>query len=175
MKRSFGAALMLATLLASAAVGGIGVTRAADATIAPAAPYTVGGHSRSTATLKGRPAMLWLLSTWCGSCAAGLQAMAKNATQIQKSGLRVVILRNYQDGGYPGPTIDKFVSEVAPTILRDTKWTLGNASAALERAYNSRHYADIYFLIDATGRIQQIGGAPAATMAKILRFAHNDT
>ena len=139
---------------------------------APVVPYvTFDGHALSTAQLKGHRAMLWLLSTWCGSCAAGLQAMADQAGKLEKTGLRVVILRNYQNGGYPGPDIRDFVNRVAPKLLKVPGWTLGEASMQLDHAYNRKHYPDIYFLIDADGRVQAVSGAPSATMDKILRFA----
>lgn len=139
---------------------------------APTVPYaTAGGRTLSTAQLKGHRTMLWLLSTWCGSCAAGLQAMADKADQLEKAGLRVVVLRNYQNGGYPGPDIRSFVDRVAPKLLKEPGWTFGEASPQLDYAYNRKHYPDIYFLIDASGRVQAVDGAPAATMDKILRFA----
>ncbi|TAL86389.1 MAG: hypothetical protein EPN74_05025, partial [Rhodanobacter sp.] len=50
---------------------------AATPPLAPIVPYTTaGGRTLSTAQFKGHRTMLWLLSTWCGSCAAGLQTMA---------------------------------------------------------------------------------------------------
>lgn len=142
---------------------------------APAAPYTTaGGQTRSTAQLKGHKTMVWLLSTWCGSCAAGLQAMADHADQIEKAGLHVVVLRNYQNGGYPGMDIRSFVDRVAPKLLKEPGWTFGKASMQLDYAYNRRHYPDIYFLINASGQVQAVNGAPAATMDRILRFARGD-
>lgn len=142
---------------------------------APAAPYvTAGGQTRSTAQLKGHKTMVWLLSTWCGSCAAGLHAMADQADQIEKAGLQVVVLRNYQNGGYPGPDIRSFVARVAPKLLKQPGWTFGEASMQLEYAYNRKHYPDIYFLVDASGQVQATDGAPAATMDRILRFARGD-
>ncbi len=140
---------------------------------APAVPYTVGGEMHSTAALRGRPTLLWLLSTWCASCAVGVHALAAHSAEIEMSGLRVVILRNYHNGGYPGPDIRAFVGRIAPGIMTGTDWSLGEASAALEQAYNPRGYPDIYFLMDAAGYIQVVSGAPGVTMDKILRFARS--
>ncbi|TAM24176.1 MAG: redoxin domain-containing protein [Candidimonas sp.] len=142
---------------------------------APIVSYaTAGGRTLSTAQFQGHRTMLWLLSTWCASCAAGLQAMADKADPLEKAGLRVVILRNYQNGGYPGSGIRSFVNRVAPTLLKEPGWTFGDAPPQLDYAYNHKHYPDIYFLIDANGRIQTVDGAPAATMDKILRFARGN-
>lgn len=115
--------------------------------------------------------MIWLLSTWCGSCAAGLQAMSENAPDLEKTGLRVLVLRNYRNDGYPGLQIDAFVQKVLPGVVLPNNWILGQASAQMDDAYNHRHYPDIYFLIDRQGRVVDVNGAPSATMARIIAFA----
>ena len=163
--RTWTVGLALAALLAS------GLAQATVAPLAPVVPFTVGGRVESTAQLKGHPTLLWLLSTWCGSCAAGLQALRNEAAQLEMARLHVIVLRNYKDGGYPGPHIRSFVKRVAPALLSEPNWTFGQASLALEQAYNGRHYPDIYYLIDATGHIQAVDSAPGATMNRILRFA----
>lgn len=145
----------------------------AAASPAPDASYTVNGRMHTTAALRGRPTMLWLLSTWCGSCAAGVHALAVHADVLEQSGLQVVILRNYKNDGYPGPDIRAFVNRIAPGSAPGTDWSLGEASQELEKAYNPRGYPDIYFLMDAAGRIRVVSGAPGATMDKILRFARS--
>ncbi|EQD75063.1 thiol-disulfide oxidoreductase, partial [mine drainage metagenome] len=100
----------------------------------PAALYlTAGGRTISTAQPKGHRTLLWLLSTWCGSCAAGLQAMASEAAQLVKSGLRVVMLRNYRNGGYPDPDIRSFVDRFAPGLLAEPHWTFAQASRGLSQ------------------------------------------
>lgn len=141
---------------------------------APIASFTVLGQQHSTTEFRGHRTMLFLLSTWCGSCAAGLQAMAQHMPQLNKDGLQVVILRNYRNGGYPGPDIRQFVAKVAPAILKDGSWTLGDATPALEQAYNGHGYPDIYFLIDTNGTIQAVNSAPSASMDSILAFAERE-
>ncbi len=137
---------------------------------APLAPFLVGGSVRSTATLTGHKTMVWLVSTWCGSCAKGLQVLAQQATLLHDAGLRIVVLRNAGNGGYSGPTIRAFVNRVSPALLTQTNWTFGEATPAFEKAYNPRGYADIYFLIRANGTLQSVSGAPAATLGTILGF-----
>ena len=163
--RTWAVGLALAALLAS------GLAQATVAPLAPAVPFTVGGRMESTAQMKGHPTLLWLLSTWCGSCAAGLQALRSEAAQLEMARLHVIVLRNYQNGGYPGPHIRAFVKRFAPALLSEPNWTFGQASLALGQAYNGRHYPDIYYLIDATGHIHAVDSAPGATMNRILRFA----
>ncbi|EQD75035.1 thiol-disulfide oxidoreductase, partial [mine drainage metagenome] len=125
--RTWATGLAVATLLAGAPA------HAAGPPNAPAALYiTAGGRTVSTAQLKGHRTLLWLLSTWCGSCTAGLQAMASETGPLAKSGLRVVILRNYRNGGYPGPDIRSFVDRFAPGLLTEPYWTFGQASRGLD-------------------------------------------
>jgi len=165
----FGCVLALLVLL-----GGWRVQAAGPPPRAPDAQFTVvDGSAHSTAELKGSPTLLWLLSTWCGSCAAGLDTLSRHADEIAKTDLRVVILRNYQNGGYPGAGIAQFVARVIPRFQVPDSWVLGQASLELDRAYNGKHYPDIYFLIDRQGRIREVGGAPSATMDRILHFARS--
>lgn len=139
---------------------------------APDADFTTpAGATLSIARFRGKPTMLWLLSTWCGSCAAGLQTMAAHESELQAAGLQVIVLRNYQNAGYPGPDVEAFVRRLLPNFNVPKNWILGQASESLDKAYNARHYPDIYFLVDRQGRIQVINGAPSATLEKIVNFA----
>lgn len=163
--------VVLFMLMAGALVG-VPVAQASGLDLpAPVAPFRVGGTVRSTATLTGHKTMVWLVSTWCGSCAKGLQVLARRATLLHDAGLRIVVLRNAGNGGYAGPTIRAFVNQVSPALLKQTNWTFGEATPAFEKAYNPRGYADIYFLIRANGTLQTVSGAPAATLGTILGFA----
>ncbi|MGC8522512.1 MAG: oxidoreductase, partial [Steroidobacteraceae bacterium] len=119
--RTWAVGLTLAALLAST------VARATVAPLAPLVPFTVAGRMESTAQLKGHPTLLWLLSTWCGSCAAGLQALRSEAAQLEMARLHVIVLRNYKNGGYPGPHIRSFVKRFAPALLSEPNWTFGQA------------------------------------------------
>lgn len=144
---------------------------ATNTPIAPTATYTdTHGQTVSTATLKGHASMVWLLSTWCRSCSAGLSSLNAHVDQLRASGLHVVILRTYQNGGVTGPDIASFVAQNAPALTK-ANVLLGEATQALERAYNPRHYPDIYYLIDANGQIQAVDTAPSITLNKILDFA----
>lgn len=147
---------------------------AGSAPPAPVAAFTTAtGKTLSTTDLKGRPTMLWLLSTWCGSCAAGLQTLAQHADILRKTGLRVVVLRNYKNDGYPGLHIAEFTRKVLPNFNPPKNWVLGQASRQLGERYNAKFYPDIYFLMDAKGRIRSVDSAPSATFARILAFARN--
>jgi len=120
---------------------------------------------------KGKKVMLWLFSTWCPSCIVGFQALAKKQPELKKDNLTIIILRNYKNGGYPGPTAIEFAKKYGENLLKAKNWVFGEASNNLESIYNSKKYPDIYFLINSKGYVININGAPAATLDNILSFA----
>lgn len=115
--------------------------------------------------------MLWLLSTWCPSCAAGLDALAEKQPQLEEAGLTVLALRNHKNGGFPGPSITEFMQEYGSSLAQAPNWVLGEASPEMAKRYNPRNYPDVYFLIDEEGMVQAVSTAPAATLDRIMRFA----
>lgn len=162
--------LSIASILALIFLSGPAVAAGTDA--APVVRYVdAHGVQHSTVDFKGHPTMLFLLSTWCGSCAAGLRSLNAHAEELRDSGLHLAILNTYRNEGGEGPPIDAFVARWAPA-LDTANVTLGSASAQLEAAYNPRHVPDIYYLIDAKGKIQAVDSAPSATLDEILAFAH---
>lgn len=138
---------------------------------APDASFLVHGDKVPLAAYGGQPLMIWEVATWCGSCKAGLKAFAHRQAVIDKSNLKVIVLRDYKNGGYPGITIGKFAGEVAPSLLKDPHFVFGDATKSLAAAYNPRHYVDIYQLIDAQRRIVAISAAPSVTFKRIEAFA----
>src|SRR3989304_6443183 len=53
---------------------------------------------------EGKRIMFWMFSTWCPSCIAGFNALAEKQPELKKDSLTVIVLRNYKNGGDPGPT-----------------------------------------------------------------------
>lgn len=145
---------------------------AAGTDAAPVVTYTdAHGVQHSTSDFKGHPTMLFLLSTWCGSCAAGLSSLNAYADELRSSGLHLTILRTYRNEGGDGPPIEAFAAKWAPA-LDTANVMVGNASAQLEATYNPHHVPDIYYLIDAKGKIRAVDSAPSVTLDEILTFAH---
>ena len=138
---------------------------------APDAPFESQAQQYSIAQFKGRKVMLWLLSTWCPSCGVGMQALVEKQPQLQQLGLTVLALKNYENGGYPGPSLDAFVERFGGSLRQAPNWIFGDVSRELAAKYNARNYPDIYFLIDEQGMVQAVNGAPSATMDTIMTFA----
>lgn len=140
---------------------------------APDAPFQVGNETVQLSQYRGKKVMLWFFSTWCPSCQAGLAALKKKEETLEKSGLHIIAVRNYKNGGYPGPSINDFIKQAAPSLLHAKNWTLAEATKELAGKYNSKGYPDIYFLINAKGVIVKTNGSPGAHMDEITDFARS--
>lgn len=132
---------------------------------------TASGQQRSVASLRGKPTLLWFVSTWCSSCQAGTQAMAQNISHLASDGVRVVEVELYGDLGQSGPDISSFGRQLAGRQYGNPDWTFATSSSALTRTYDPRSYLDIYYLLDAKGRIVYVNSSPASTMSTILAEA----
>lgn len=131
---------------------------------------TVNNKEIQLSHFRGKKVMLWILSTWCPSCKAGLKALEIKKQVLNSHNLQVIILRNYNNGGYPGPPIQKFVEN---TIGKTGDGiVLGQAGHELARKLNPRNYPDIYYLVDPNGNVNTVSSSPNATMSKILQFVH---
>jgi cytochrome oxidase Cu insertion factor (SCO1/SenC/PrrC family) len=174
----------IAAVLAAAGCGSGSSSSAASASGAPpaaaspavgrAAPggtfTTAAGTTRTIASLRGHPALVWLVATWCSSCQAGTQVMARNIGTLRADGVRVVELELYQDLGQPGPGITALEAN-AGAAARNPGWTWGTASLQLSETYDPAAYLDIYYLLGPDGRIRYTGSSPAATMSQLLAAA----
>lgn len=141
---------------------------------APDEPFTsASGGQKTVASFKGKPALLWFVTTWCPSCQAGTQTMAKNIGTLRAEGVRVAELELYRDLGGHGPSIGQFRARYAGAAGGSPNWRWGQASKAMSYRYDPRGYLDIYYLLDKTGRIRYVNGSPADTMPDLLQQVRN--
>jgi thiol-disulfide isomerase/thioredoxin len=134
---------------------------------------TVSGKTVSVTSMRGKPTLLWFVSTWCSSCEAGTATMAQNVSKLAADGVRVVEVELYQDLGQSGPSITDFGKTLAGANYASPDWTWGISSAALTRTYDPANYLDVYYLLNAEGTITYVNGSPAATMPQLLSQARN--
>lgn len=137
---------------------------------AAAAPFLVNGKTMNLRSFKGQPVMVWQVATWCGSCAVGLKTMAQNQGLIDASNLKIIVLRDYKNVGYPGDDMEKFVAANAPALLHDAHFIIGEDTEELFKRYNPHHYVDVYTLIGSNGQIAAVSSAPSMTFDKIKQF-----
>lgn len=166
--------LALVLLVALAAPAAAGMLDLADRPLPypmPAVTFTSGEQARSLAAFEGRRYMLWLVSTWCHTCIASLRMMDKANDRLAKQGFTIVLVRNHDNDGAPGPDARGFAHRFAPKLLDAANWRFGEASAQMKQTLNPRQYPDVYFLVDERGRVQAVSTAPTATLDRILGFA----
>jgi hypothetical protein len=141
-------------------------------TEAPNGTFTVfGGQTETVASLHGRPALIWLVTTWCSSCQVGTATMARHLAALASLGVKVIELENFADLGQSGPSIGAFGKALAGSAFLNPDWTFGEASPALTRLYNPKAYLDLYYLVNAKGRITYVNSSPGSTMPQLLSAA----
>ena len=139
---------------------------------APDATFSSQGKIYHLKAYRGRKVMLWMFSTWCHTCAAGVRVLSAQRALLARQGLVVLAIRNHNNHGYPGLGIEAFVKQFGgPALLDSPHWVLGEASQAMDRVYNARKYPDVYFLIDEKGRVQAVSTAPHLSIKTIIKFA----
>lgn len=135
------------------------------------ASFVSQGKEITLTAYKGHKVMLWLFSTWCHTCAAGVKALTANQAIWERNDLVILAIKNHKNGGYPGPTIEAFVKRFGGDIAKTENWMLGEATQQMDMAYNRRKFPDIYFLIDEQGIVRQVGTAPAIALDRIRQFS----
>lgn len=138
--------------------------------VAPNASFTVDGKSVELKTYRGHPLIVWEVATWCPSCKAGLRTFAQHQAEIDKSDMTILVLRDYQNGGYPGPSMHKFVEQTAPQLLNDPHFVIGDDTKALFDLYNPHKFVDVYQVIAPDGHIAVASSTPSVTFGKIESF-----
>ena len=138
--------------------------------LAPEGPTftTASGQRLNVGSLRGKPTLLWFVTTWCSSCQAGTQTMAENVSYLQSDGVRVVEVELYGDLGQSGPSIASFGQQLAGKQYDNPDWTFATASSVMTRTYDPGSYLDIYYFLNAQGRIVYVNGSPSSTMPNLL-------
>lgn len=68
--------------------------------LAPEAKFSRQSIEHSLFDYKGKKIMLWMFSTWCHTCVAGVKEMQKRQADWKKAGLVILAIRNHNNGGY---------------------------------------------------------------------------
>ena len=132
---------------------------------------TTSGQLVSVKSFRGKPTLLWFVTTWCSSCQASTQTIAQNMPQLESDGVRVVEVELYQDLGQTGPSISTFGEQLAGNQYGNSDWIFANSSSKLTKTYDPSSYLDIYYLLNKQGRIEYVNSSPSSTMSNILAEA----
>ena len=88
-----------------------GIANATVGELAPNIPITLtNGTNITLGDLRGKPVVLWLVTTWCSSCQEGEHILTSGGyySAIRSKGANIVIIELYNDLGQPGPSIQSF-------------------------------------------------------------------
>lgn len=141
-------------------------------TTAPNGTFTtLAGKTETVTTLRGKPTLIWFMTTWCSSCEAGTQSMAQNIATLAADGVHVVQVENYADLGQSGTPMNAFAKTLAGSAFSNPDWTFGEASSTFTHTYNPKAYLDLYYLISSKGKITYVNSSPASTMPQLLQAA----
>ncbi len=135
------------------------------------ASFLIATKQHRLSEYKGRKVMLWLFSTWCHTCIASVKKLHQYQARLEKTGLLILAVRNFNNGGVAGLLMTDFIRKIQPEILQYKNWQLAEATAELDKMLNTRKFPDIYFLIDEQGVVQKVDTAPNIHMQSILHFA----
>jgi thiol-disulfide isomerase/thioredoxin len=138
---------------------------------APAFTYhLLDGRELSQRALRGHPYILWTVASWCPSCQTGSDVIASHIGFLRAHGVRVVEMQVANDLGQPGPGLQKFQKAVGAKASAPN-WYWGVLTEAQTEALVPKGAMDVYYLVDARGKVVAVNGSPAATWGVIERFA----
>ena len=129
---------------------------------------TTAGRQATIGSLRGRPTLVWLVTTWCSSCQAGTEALAGEIGHLASSGVHVVELELAGDLGQSGPSITAFARQYAGAASANPDWTWGVASSRLTTTYDPAGELEIYYLLDSSGHISYVNSPLVSTMSGLL-------
>lgn len=138
---------------------------------APAFTYRLlNGRQLTAKALHGRPYVLWMVASWCSSCEAGSRVVGDHIQFLRDRGVDVVEMRLAKDLGSPGPGLQTFQKAVGMKAA-SPNWYWGELTQNQTLALDPKGYPDIYYLVDANGKVTAINGNPAVTWDQIATFA----
>jgi len=132
---------------------------------------TLDGRTFRLSEFRGKPVMLWFITTWCPSCTASTRLLGRRIDELAKTDLTIIVLELYRNLGYDGPPLRRFVETNAPNLLDHERVLWGEADFAVSMAYDPQGVTDVYWLIDREGVIHTFESAPSATFGTIRDFA----
>lgn len=170
------------TLLRSFAIAAVLCCVGTLASVSAAQPLAVGqsapsfayhlldGKRLSPRTLHGHPYVLWMVATWCPSCRTGSSVVGSHIAYLRSHGVRVVEMELGDDLGQAGPPLRSFQAGVGMAAV-SPNWYWGELTVPQTATLDPRGDMDIYYLVNAQGKIVTVSGNPAVTWSTIAQFA----
>ncbi len=134
-----------------------GITNVKVGELAPNIPIKLtNGTNITLDSLRGRPVVLWFITTWCPSCQESESILADNGylKQLYSKGALLVTVELYNDLGNNGPPISNFASQYGGNLVQNKNWLLyGTSSLNATYSYDPKEYLEIYYVINSNGII----------------------
>jgi hypothetical protein len=138
---------------------------------APAFTYhLLDGHDLRPAELHGHRYVLWMVATWCPSCQTGSNVVGSHIAFLREHDVRVVEMELANNLGARGPKLEEFRKAVGMSGAAPN-WYWGELTQEQTLALDPKGDMDLYYLVDAQGRIAAIDGNPSASWDTIAKFA----
>lgn len=129
------------------------------------------GESRTIASLRGHPALIWFVAVSCSSCAVSVPVIAKHLPDFAAKGVHVTVVDLYGDLDSTAKgraDLATFAEHTARGRYGDPGWTWGVSSKPLSYAYDPDGEPDLYYLLDTHGIITDINSVPVSTIGQLL-------
>jgi hypothetical protein len=111
-----------------------------------------------------------MVATWCPSCQTGSNVVGSHIAFLREHRVRVVEMELANNLGAPGPKLEEF-RKAAGMSAAAPNWYWGELTQEQTLALDPKGDMDLYYLVDAQGRIAAIDGNPSASWDTIAKFA----
>ncbi|MFG1415827.1 MAG: hypothetical protein AAE986_06680 [Thermoplasmataceae archaeon] len=127
----------------------------------------INGGTISTKSLEGGPLVVWLMTTWCSSCADTSELLiSQYYSSFRSGGIRLLQIENYNDLNQQGESLPAFVSQYGGA--NEPGWYIGTAAQSVTLEYNPSSALDIYYMVNSQGDIVGSGQGLGANLNSVL-------
>jgi thiol-disulfide isomerase/thioredoxin len=140
----------------------------------PMTIYLTNGTTTSLSSFRGRTVLLWMVATWCPGCQETAPIVASQYySQLRGEGVTILTVEDYNDLGYPGPTVGQFASRYIGDGSNYPGWLFAGTSQSATFAYNPQADLDLWYLISPEGSVAAGGVNLGTSLQEVLSDASN--
>ncbi len=126
------------------------------------------GTNVSLTRFRGKPVVLWFVTTGCSSCADGAQLLASQYyNKIHQKNATILTVDLYNNLGTVGLPIQSFANYYGAG-LNKTGWLYATSTQNATYEYDPDAYLDIYYVINSNGIIINEGAGLPANLDNIV-------
>ena len=136
--------------------------------------YLTNGTSTTLSRFQGHTILIWIVATWCPGCQETAPIIASQYySQLRSEGVTLLTVEDYNDLGYPGPTMVQFASQYAGGGSSYPGWFFADTSQSATYTYNPQANLDVYYLIGPSGTIVANGVDLGTAIQSVISAAGN--